>query len=78
MDLAKGMRIRLSGLRPESISARDWMNDREPQIGDVATIEDVTLTDKGKIFRLLCESAPGYLGWRVDINEGGFDHHPVK
>lgn len=74
MELVKGARIKLSSLRPELIVVTDWLGEREPAKGDIAVIEDVRSTNKGKMIRLLCEPKSGYLEWRIDIYEGGFEY----
>lgn len=77
MELAKGVRIKLHALRRELVVASDWLGEREPKQGDVAVVEDITSTAKGKIFGLLCEPVSGYLEWRIDVYEGGFEYELV-
>lgn len=77
MPLNVGTRILLLRIKPEMIVGSDWLNERAPQIRDEAVVESILATADGAIFRLLCEPAAGFLIWRVDIRDGGFEYETL-
>lgn len=73
-SLVKGSRIQLIKVNLERVGLRDWMNEREPGVGDVVVVEDVFLKDKSFVVRLVCEPEAGFLVWRADIQDDGFEY----
>lgn len=73
-SLVEGSRIQLINVNLERVGQRDWMNEREPSVGDVAVVEEVFVVDTVPFVRLVCEPEAGFLVWRADIREDGFEY----
>lgn len=61
-----GSLVRLEQFKSSSIVGSDWLNERPPEVGDIATVEIVP-TPASPFIRLRCGEDPYSFAWRIDI-----------
>ncbi|MGE7958563.1 hypothetical protein ACQKQA_18585 [Pseudomonas sp. NPDC089530] len=74
MTLSKGNIIKLVDADRATIVLSDWLNSREAIPGDIAVVEEISITETGRIVRLLCEPRAGFLEWRTSFLEAGLTY----
>lgn len=64
--LTIGSLVKLEQFKSSDIVGSDWLNERPPKVGDIATVEIVP-TPESPFIRLRCGEDPYNFSWRIDI-----------
>jgi hypothetical protein len=78
MTLYKGNIIKLISADRATVVISDWLNSREAASGDIAVVEDTSITEAGLIIRLSCEPHAGFLEWRTSFLEVGLVYEKLQ
>jgi hypothetical protein len=64
--ITAGSLVRLEQFKSSDIVYSDWLNERLPEVGDIAAVETVP-TPESPFIRLRCGESPYNFAWRIDI-----------